>query len=61
VLKESNALSAEHLEQLMFISQEAPRIPHPRDVGTVAVQTSNTYDSFVSEVHKQFMFYPHHL
>ena len=47
-------LTAEHLEQLMFISHKGPKIPHPRLVGAAADQAQNSYDDFVRQVHEHY-------
>ena len=56
-----NQLTAEHLEQLMFISHEGPEIPHPRLTGAVADQAQNSYDDFVRQVYEQFLIQPRRL
>ena len=47
-----SSLTAIHLEQLLFITHEAPQIPHPRNTNST---TAETFDLFLTKVYKQYM------
>ena len=47
-----SSLTANHLEQLLFITHEAPQIPHPRNTNST---TAETFDLFLTKVYKQYM------
>jgi len=58
--KRSN-LTAEHLEQLLFLTHEGPQIPHPRSSGTVAENVNETFSVFLVSVYKEYMTYRHRI
>jgi len=58
--KRSN-LTAEHLEQLLFLTHEGPQIPHPISSGTVAENINETFSVFLDSVYKEYMTYRHRI
>jgi len=51
-------VTSEHLSLLLFLTDEGPAIPHPRNTDEDE-QHHAKFETFVSEVYRQYMKFPH--